>query len=152
MDVQKWYCKIWDQTRLLISNTFVVQLHCRLSPNHCQLAIKNENELLCFCTCCCTAISNCTVHISQQYHDMCVCVCSYVSLSIRIVMYVRFCVFCLIVLFCVSFLCKCVLYYCHWVSTQLQLNTSTYHVIHHIMSYIISYHISYHIDMTKGYK
>jgi hypothetical protein len=27
----------------------------------------------------------------------------------------------LIVLFYVLFLCKCVLYYCHWVSTQLQL-------------------------------
>jgi len=26
-----------------------------------------------------------------------------------------------IVLFCVLFVCKCVLYYCHWVSTQLQL-------------------------------
>jgi hypothetical protein len=47
-------------------------------------------------------------------------------------MYVPFCVFCLTVLFCVLFLCKCVLYYCHWVSTQLQLN------IYHIISYITS--------------
>ena len=36
-------------------------------------------------------------------------------------MYVLFCVFCFIVLFCVLFVCKCVLYYCHRVSTQLQL-------------------------------
>ena len=36
-------------------------------------------------------------------------------------MYVLFWVFCFIVLFCVLFLCNCVLYYCHQVSTQLQL-------------------------------
>ena len=38
-----------------------------------------------------------------------------------------------IVLFYVLFVCKCVLHYCHWLSTQLQL--------YHIISYIISYHI-----------
>jgi hypothetical protein len=33
-----------------------------------------------------------------------------------------------IVLFCVPLVCKCVLYYCHWVSTQLQLtNIISYH-------------------------
>jgi hypothetical protein len=42
-------------------------------------------------------------------------------LCILIFMYVLFFVFCFIVLFCVLFVCKCVLYYCHWVSTQLQL-------------------------------
>jgi len=55
-----------------------------------------------------------------------------------------------IVLFCVLFMCKCVLYHCHRMATQLQLNISyiiSYHIIsHHIIYHTISYHIiSYHI-------
>jgi len=43
------------------------------------------------------------------------------------------CMFCsiysvFIVLFYVLFVCKCVLYYCHQASTQMQLNIS-YHII-----------------------
>jgi len=41
-------------------------------------------------------------------------------------MHVLFCVFCFTVLFCVLFLCKCVMYYCHGVSTQLQLTNISY--------------------------
>jgi hypothetical protein len=42
-------------------------------------------------------------------------------LSIILVMYVPFWVLCFIEMFCVLFVCKYVLYYCHRESTQLQL-------------------------------
>ena len=57
-----------------------------------------------------------------------------------------------IVLLCCSVYCLCVtvLYYCHRVSTQLQLTNISYriisyHIQYHIVSYRISYHITYHI-------
>jgi hypothetical protein len=47
------------------------------------------------------------------------------------------CMFCsvnsvLIVLFYVLFVCKCLLYYCHRVSTQLQLNMSYHTKLYHV--------------------
>jgi hypothetical protein len=56
-------------------------------------------------------------------------------LCIIFVMYVPFCAICFIVLFCVLFACKFVLYYCHRVPNQLQLTN----IIYHIMAYIISF-------------
>ena len=53
---------------------------------------------------------------------------TYVFLSILIVMHVPFLAFCFIELFGVLSVCKCVLYYCHRVSTKLQL-TNIYHII-----------------------
>ena len=55
--------------------------------------------------------------------------CSFVSLIILIVMYVPFWVFCLIVVFGVFFVCKYLLYYCHRLSTQLQLTNILYSIV-----------------------
>jgi hypothetical protein len=57
----------------------------------------------------CTPLFNCV-----NYVFLLLCLC------ILIVMYVIFCVFCFIVLFCVLFLCKCIIYCCQRVSTQLK--------------------------------
>jgi hypothetical protein len=53
--------------------------------------------------------------------------------------------FCVVLcIFFVLFLCKCVLYYCHWVSTKLQLTNISYHMI-----FIYSQHYRMHIRHIK---
>jgi hypothetical protein len=58
------------------------------------------------------------------FYSICYVTYSFVSLHILIFMYVPFWIFCFIVLFCLLFACKCVLYYCHRVATQLQLRNA----------------------------
>ena len=61
------------------------------------------------------------VHLQFTYLLLC--------LYIFIVMYVAFWVFCLTVLFCLLFVCKCVLYCCQRVTTHLLLKNISYHII-----------------------
>ena len=58
-----------------------------------------------------------------NYVFLLLCLCN------LIVMYVLFCVFCFTVLFCVLFVCTCVLCYCHRMSTQFQLTKYINHII-----------------------
>ena len=75
--------------------------------------MKPVSDLIYCCTYVCTF---CMILFNfVTYVDSLLCLC------ILIVMCVLLCVFCFIVSFCVLFVCKCVLYCCHRVSTHLQL-------------------------------
>jgi hypothetical protein len=83
----------------------------------------------------------------------CVLIVSIVLFYVLIVSIVLFCVLIVsIVLFCVLFVCKCVLYYCHLVSTQLQLNISYHIKSYHIISYIKTYQIISYISYITSHR
>ena len=91
--------------------------------------------MYCVCRLCCSMYCFCRLCCSIIVFVDCVVLC---------IVFVDCVVLCIVFVDCVvlcTVFCKCVLYYCHRVSTQLQLNIS-----YHIISYhIISYHIIYHI-------
>ena len=63
------------------------------------------------------------------------------SLCILMFIYVPFCVFCFIVLFCVLFVCKCVLYCCRRGSNPIAVN-----------KYIMSYYLTLDRPSLKKYR
>jgi hypothetical protein len=79
------------------------------------------------------SVSGRAVHVVCFFLILLIMCFYYVSVFLLLFMFCS--VFCFIVLFYVLFVCKCVLYYCHRVATQLQL-TNIYHIIsYHTISY-----------------
>ena len=68
-------------------------------------------------------------------------------------MCVLFCMLCFIVLFCVLSVCKCLLYCCHRVSTQLQLTDIYLHICTHTHThthiYIYIYTVGFACEITN---
>ena len=80
----------------------------------CHILPYYFGSILYYCTYGCVFCMLLFNFVNYVFLLLCLCI-------IIIVMYVPLWVFCFIVLFYVLFVCKCVLYYCHRVSTQLQL-------------------------------
>jgi len=84
--------------------------------------------------------------VNYVFLFLCLCI-----IIIIIAIYVPFWVSCFIVLLCALFVCKCVLYCCYHVSTQLHLPNISHHITSYNKYHIISYHnMSYHISEMIG--
>ena len=93
--------------------SFITFFHVLLFPFflvYIYIYIYMVARFVCFCL-----ILEILYFYCYAYAFLLLCLC------ILIVMHVLFCIFCFFVLFYVIFMHKCVLYYCHWVSTKLQL-------------------------------
>jgi hypothetical protein len=96
------------------------------------LAHVRIHEVCCFCDC---FVYHILPYSSVSILYYCIYGCMFCMLVFNFVNYVflLLCMFrsgyCFIVLFCVLFVCKCVLYYCHRVSTQLHLTNISHQII-----------------------
>jgi hypothetical protein len=82
-----------------------------------------------FCVVLCVFVLFYVLLFYSVYCLFCVVLCIFVLFFVFFCCFL-YCLFCVVL--CVLFVCICVLYYCHRVATQLQLNIS-YHVSHHII-------------------
>jgi hypothetical protein len=92
----------------------------------------------------CMRLFNC---VNYVFLSLCLC--------LLIVMCVIFCVFCITVLFCVLSVCKCVLYNCHRVSTQLQLTNIHWHntvYVYLLGSSLFSLHTTAMVNLPSDFK
>jgi len=93
----------------------------------CRLAFSDYRDFFLSCN------ANSRVYLAKMGHG------PHSSELVNCVVLLFYVLFVSVVLFCVLFVCKCVLYYCHQVATQLQLN-----ILYHI-SYITYISYIYHI-------
>ena len=108
--VMETHCVECDAVNQSLCMTFLVQMVKSVQISHYFFSYSSGSILYhCIYGCmCCTLLFNFVNYV-------------FLLLCVLIVMHVPFWVFSFIVLFCVLFVCNCALYYCHLVSTQLQL-------------------------------